>query len=228
MGDIFDRLGGASQPEPDLSVWGDIPEGYTALPLKDITGSLERAAALVTELAPEELRPLVEPTSAALTALLLDLADRNAAYCGLGRHLSPGDGEVLTSTLVVAVQSTGAEGDPRQLLGEMASRLDVDPKDGETELSLVDLLGTPVLFHETVRELPTPLEGNENATTPVFTIETLVASADGSKLAAVEFATPFIAHGPEFRMMMVEFAASLSFDPPPPEPEANSIRAALG
>ncbi|WP_042431409.1 hypothetical protein [Streptacidiphilus anmyonensis] len=228
MGDIFDRLGGVSQPEPGLSVWGDIPEGYTALPLKDITGSLERAATLVTELAPDELRQFVEPTAAALNALLLDLADRNAAYCGLGRHLSPGDGEVVTSTLVVAVQSTGAEGDPRQLLGEMAARLDVDGEDEDTEVSLVDLLGVPVLFHETVRDVPTPLDEDQNATTPVFTIEALVASADGSKLAAVEFATPFIAHGPEFRMMMVEFAASLSFDPPPPEPETSSIRAALG
>ncbi|WP_042372557.1 hypothetical protein [Streptacidiphilus neutrinimicus] len=228
MGDIFDRLGGVSQPQPGLSVWGDIPEGYTALPLKDVTGSLERAATLVTELAPDELRQFVEPTAAALNALLLDLADRNAAYCGLGRHLSPGDGEVVTSTLVVAVQSTGAEGDPRQLLGEMAARLDVDGEDEDTEVSLVDLLGVPVLFHETVRDVPTPLDEDESATTAVFTIEALVASEDGSKLAAVEFATPFIAHGPEFRMMMVEFAASLSFDPPPPEPEAGSIRAALG
>ncbi|WP_042385693.1 hypothetical protein [Streptacidiphilus melanogenes] len=228
MSQIFDRLGGVPEPEEGIRIWAEIPEGYTALPLKDISGSLERAAALVTELAPEELQGFVAPTTAALSALLLELADRSAAYCGLGRHLSPGDGLVLTSTLVVTAWNTGAEGDPRQLLGELASRIDVDPEDDETELSLVDLLGTPMLFHETVRDLPTPLDEDETATAPVFTIEALVASRDGSKVAAVEFATPFLTHGPEFRMMMAQFAASLSFDAPPPEPEAGNIRSALG
>lgn len=225
MGDLFDRLGGSFRPEPGLGVWGDIPEGYTALPPQDINCSLERAETLVAVSAPEELRPFPESTTA-LNALLLDLADRNATYCGVGRHLSPGDGEVLTSTLVVAVRSTGAQSDPRRLLGDISSRLGVDPGDEVTELSLVESHGTPVLFRETVRALPAPLDEDGTATTPVFTIEALVASADGSRLAVVEFATPFVAHGPEFRMMTVEFAASLSFEAPPPE--TGGVRSALG
>jgi hypothetical protein len=227
MSQILDRLGGLSQPEPGLSVWGDIPDGYIALPLEDISGSLERAANLVTELAPEELRPLIEPTTAALDALLLDLASRHAVYCGLGRHLSASEDEILTSTLIVSLHATGAEGDPRQLLGEMAARFDTRP-DEATGVSLVELLGTPVLFPEAVRDLPVPLAEGDAAMTPVFSVEALVASADGSTLAVVEFATPFVEHGPQFRMMMAQLAASLSFDAPPPEPATSSIHAALG
>jgi hypothetical protein len=40
------------------------------------------------------------------------------------------------------------------------------------------------------------------------------AADDGSKLATIELSTPFEAHGPEFRGMIVQLAASVSSEPP--------------
>lgn len=227
MSRIDDLLGGPRpSPEASLQIWADLPQGYTALPLSDISGTLQRAAELVAEFAPEPLRGVVAPTAITLDALLHDLADRGAGYCGLGRHVSPLDGDEISSTLVVTLHATGGSGDPRQLLAEMAGRVD-----GRTyasgEAELVDLLGTPVLFVEGVRELPTPYSEDESATTPVFMIEALVPSPEADTLAAIEFATPFVDHGPQFRTMLAQFAATVSFEAPP-EPASSSIRAALG
>jgi hypothetical protein len=41
-----------------------------------------------------------------------------------------------------------------------------------------------------------------------------VPADDGSKLATIELSTPFEAHGPEFRGMIVHLAASVAFEPP--------------
>lgn len=225
----IDALLGGARPAPDesLQIWADLPEGYTALPLTDISDTLAGSAAVVAEFAPEQLRPLVAPTAALLETLLLDLTERGASYCGLGRHLSPEDGTVVSSTLVVTLHTTGASGDPRQLLGEMARRIDPASLE-ESDAELVDLLGTPVLFLEGIRRLPTPEDEDASATTPVFTVEALVPSPDGDLIAAIDFATPFLDHGPEFREMLAEFAASVSFEAPPPEPDASSILSALG
>ncbi|MEY9849160.1 hypothetical protein [Streptacidiphilus sp. MAP5-3] len=225
----IDQLLGGARPAPDEAqqIWVNLPEGYTALPLTDISGTLERAAEVVAEFAPEPLLELVAPTADLLQVLLLELSERGASYCGLGQHVSPLDGTVVSSTLVVTLHSTNATGDPKQLLGEMAKRVDPSSvEDGDAEL--VDLLGTPVLFLEGIRRLPTPEDDDPAATSPVFTIEALIPSPEGDLLAAVEFATPFLDQGPEFRVMLAQFAASVSFDAPPPEPETSSILSALG
>ncbi|MBF9072409.1 hypothetical protein [Streptacidiphilus fuscans] len=225
----IDALLGGSRPVSDESrqIWVNLPEGYTALPLTDVSGTLERAAAIVAEFAPEPLRELVAPTADLLEFLLLELSERGASYCGLGQHISPVDGTLVSSTLVVSLHSTNASGDPKQLLGEMAKRVDpASLEDGDAEL--VDLLGNPVLFLEGVRRLPMPENDDPSATSPLFTMEALVPSPDGDLLAAIEFATPFLDQGPQFRVMLAQFAASVSFEAPPPEPDTSSILSALG
>ena len=230
MSDISDDVA-------ELPVWFQVPTGYFPLPLDGIEESMERAESLLSELAPPDQQAVIGPVVGALTSLLLELADRDAVYCGLGHHLSAVDGGVVTSTLVVSLQLTGGAGDPRLLLGEMLRRRAAEEWQGQADL--VTVLGRPVLFCEGERALPTPhLPGAdavaEDATSPVFVLEALIPSDDGTVLAAVEFATPFLENGPEFRAMMVDLAGSLTFDPPADEPGAaetapmSSIRAALG
>lgn len=56
----------------------------------------------------------------------------------------------------------------------------------------------------------------DGLTTKVFQLEALVPADDGAKLVSIELSTPFVEHGPEFRGMVVEMAASVSFTAPPP------------
>ncbi len=221
----------------EIPVWFQPPTGFFPLPLDGVEESLSAADTLLTELAPDDQKPVVGIVVGALASLLLELADRDAVYCALGHHLSAVDGGVVTSTLVVSLQLTGGEGDPRLLLAEMVRRRAEEDWRGKADL--VTVLGRPVLFLESVQELPAPRlpgapEVAEDGTAPVFTLEALVPADDGSLLAAVEFATPFVDNGPEFRAMMVDLAGSVSFRPPPEEPGAepsapvSSIRAALG
>lgn len=212
------RAGAATLPDEEPGIWLDIPEGYFPLPLRDLDVTVPAARQILTEVAEPEQRPLIELTVGTLGVLLQDLAARNAVYCGIGRHASAVDGGEVTSTLVVSVQDTGAEGDPRLLLGEMVERLAAEDWHGQADL--LDVADRPVLFCERVQELPAPqLPGGpelpDDATAPVFLLEALVPSDDGTLLAAIEFATPYLDNGPEFRTMMAVLAGSLSFDPPP-------------
>jgi hypothetical protein len=236
--------GGATDADPavvELPLWLEVPEGFFALPLVDTGEAMERAQAVLLELAPAEQQAVIPAVVGALDEFLRDLAARQAVYCGLGHHVSEVDGAEVSSTLVVSVQRTGGVGDPRLLLGEMVRRR--ADQDWQGQADLLDLLGRPVLFCESTRELPEPLlpgatGPDPDATAPVFALEALVPSADGSLLACVDFATPFVANGPEFRMMMVSIAASLSFEPPEAGPgqlpqqgasaPTTAIRAALG
>jgi hypothetical protein len=53
-------------------------------------------------------------------------------------------------------------------------------------------------------------------------LEAFVPSEKGDKLATVELSTSFESHGPEYRAMVVQMAASVSFEPPALPPEAGS------
>ena len=237
------QAGSATLPDEEPGVWLDIPEGYFALPLRDLDETVPAALRILTELGEPEQRPLIELTVGTLGVFLQDLAARNAVYCGIGRHASAVDGGEVTSTLVVSVQDTEAAGDPRLLLGEMLDRLAAEDWHGQADL--LEVVGRPVLFCEQVQELPAPqLPGGpelpDDATAPVFLLEALIPSDDGTLLAAIEFATPYIDNGPEFRTMMAMLAGALSFDPPPEDgghgpgtpgqgpTTRNAIRDALG
>jgi hypothetical protein len=205
----------------ELPLWLDVPTGFRPLPLTGTAEALEQAQHVLLELATPEQQSVLPTVVGALGELLQDLAARRAVYCGLGRHVSELDGAEITSTLVVSIQRTGGAGDPRLLLAEMVRRR--AEQDWQGQADLLDVLGRPVLFCESTSDLPAPrLPGatgdDQDATAAVFALEALIPSADGALLASVDFATPFVANGPEFRMMMVEIAATLSFTPPDATP----------
>ncbi len=202
------------------TVWAEIPTGYFALPIDDIENSMARAEEVLTELAPDELRSAVAPVVSTLTVLLGELAARDTVYCGVGRHLSAVDGSVITSSLVLTLQEAGEKRNPRLVLKDLA-KLKVEA--GERgQADLVDVAGRPMFFFERTRMLPTPRmpgtpEVPEGELSPVFQLEAVVPSDDGTELVAIDFSTPMEAHGPEFRGMVVQLAASVSFEPPPAE-----------
>ena len=208
------------------TIWAEIPTGYFPLPIDDLEASMARAEEVLTELAPDELRSTIAPVVSTLTVLLRELAARNTLYCGVGHHLSAVDGSVVTSSLVLAHQDVGEKRNPRLVLGDLA-RMKADA--GERgQADLVDVAGRPMFFFERTRQLPTPrLPGRpevpEDSLSPVFQLEAVVPSDDGSELVAIDFSTPQEAYGPEFRAMVVQLAASVSFEPPVAEDGAAAV-----
>jgi hypothetical protein len=154
-----------------------------------------------------------------------------ALYCGIGRHTSPVDDSVVTSSLVVSFQQYEGTRDPRLLLKDLVQAKADAGEHGQADL--VDVRERPVFFFERTRHLATPQlpDGPEVArgsSSPVYQLEAFVLADDGAKLAAIEFSTPFTSYGPEFRGMIVQMAASVSFDPPPPSWPSGTIRKVLG
>lgn len=215
--------------EEEPRLWLAVPTGFFELPLDDLDARLGQARTLITELAPGEQQAAIDPVVGALGFFLQRLAELDALYCGIGHHRSGYDDSEITSTLIVSLQRTGGTGDARKLLGEMARRQADDGWTGEAEILEVE--GRPVLFCESVREVPAPQfpEGPpvaQDATVAVFELRALVPSSDGQRLAAIDFATPCVAYGPEFRTMLVMLAASVSFEEP--VTVTSSIRDVLG
>ncbi|HVW41303.1 MAG TPA: hypothetical protein VHC18_08130 [Amycolatopsis sp.] len=202
----------------DIPLWIDIPPGYFALPIERIGTGLDEAESILTDVTEAGQQPLIHAVTGVLSVLLTDLAARGALYCGIGRHTSPTDGSIVTSSLVVSLLEFPGTRNPRLVLGDLVQAKADASERGQADL--VDLDGRPVLFFERTRQLPTPQlpgqpEVTEDATSAVFQLEAFVPSADGSKLANIEFSTPFEEHGPQFRVMMAQLALSVSFEPPP-------------
>jgi hypothetical protein len=215
-----------------ISLWVAFPPGYFSLPLDDVAGSLARAESVLTDVADADQRPLIQAVTGTLAVFLSNLASCGAVYCGVGRHTSPVDDTVVTSSLVISYQEYEGTRNPRLVLKDLVqAKADADER-GQADL--VDVRERPMLFFERTRHLLTPqLPGQpevpEGASSPVYQLEAFVPSDDGSKLANIEFSTPFHSHGPEFRAMVVQLAASVSFEPPAPTSDTNSnIRQLLG
>lgn len=204
--------------EESTPIWVQIPDGYIPLPLTDIQEHMSEALEIVEERAPEDTRRAVAPLVGDLGYLLQELAARHGLYCGVGHHVSADDGSEITSSLVVALQEFPEETNPRVLLKDLVMTKSEAGERGQADL--VDIQGRPMLFFERNRRLPTPQipgqpEVPEGATSEIYQLEALIPSADGSGLVSIEFSTPFVTHGPEFRVMVVIMAATVSFDPPP-------------
>ncbi|RJQ66935.1 hypothetical protein D5S17_34685 [Pseudonocardiaceae bacterium YIM PH 21723] len=220
-------------PDEELVFWWETPVGYFPLPIENIAENMQRAEETVGELAPPELKSSVGPVVAALTDLLLELSSRNLVYAGVGRHLSPIDESVVTSTLILTVQATGPVQNPRLVLKEFLNR---KAEAGEkAEITKVDFeADRPVIFFEQVKSYPSPeFPGQQppppGASSDVYQIEVLIPSKDGRKMAVVEFATPFVSHGPAYRTMVAQVANSITFEQPAePTSGGRSIMDALG
>jgi hypothetical protein len=213
-------------------VWVEVPTGFVALPLEDIGDRMANAETVVGELAPDELREVVGPLVGVLSEFLRDLVARRVVYCGIGRHLSALDSSVLTSSLVVSLQAFPEERNPRLVLKDLV-RAKADAGE-RAQVDLVHVDDRPMLFAERVVDLPTPRFPGQpdvppDSLTSVFQLEALVPSEDGTRLVGIEFSTPFAAHGPEFRTMVVTMAASVSFTEPaaPPSDTVSAIGQAL-
>jgi hypothetical protein len=192
----------------DIPLWVHIPEGHFALPLDDVANSLASADAILTDIADAEQQPQIHALTEVLTMFLSDLATLGALYCGVGRHTSPADDSVVTSSLVVSYLEFEGTRNPRLVLKDLVEASAEANERGQADL--VDIDDRPVLFFERTRQLP----DGADETSPVFQLEAFVPAEDGSKLASIELSTPFEAHGPEFRAMIVQMAASVSFEPP--------------
>lgn len=207
--------------EPVTSIWVDIPTGYVPLPTDNIRENMAVAADVVSEQASEQQQPTAQALITMLTSYLEGLAASNGLYCGVGHHLSAIDGSALTSSLVVALQEYPEKVNPRVLLKDVLVTKSAAGDRGQADL--VDVDGRPMLFFETDRTLPTPrfpgqVEIADEQTSTVYQLEALIPADDGSKLVSIEFSTPFVSHGPEFRAMVVIMAASVSFDQPMSSP----------
>lgn len=217
---ILDSAPEAEDPEA-LNCWLELPPGYFPLPLDDIDNTLATAEANLRELAPEEQRPLLAAVVGTLGVLLEQLQERNGAYCGIGWHTAE-DGAVVPSSLVVSIQPFPHKRNPRLVIKDL---IEARAEAGEHgQVDVVDLTRGPAVFFESVLTLPRPqLPGrppNEQPDAEVYQLQALVPSEDGRKLAAIDFTTPDIPHGPRFRAMMVLMADSVSFTPPPGSEEA--------
>lgn len=205
---------GGDGSEPDL--WIGVPPGFLALPLEDPASRVAEAGQVLAQFVPEESRALFEATLGSLELLLTELAARRTVYCGIGFHTAE-DGEQIGSSLVASLHTFPEKRNPRLVIRDMVTAQDESGEPGHVEL--IDLDNGPAMFVEAVRELPTPqLPGGppipDGATSKVYQLRALVPSSDGTKLAALEFSTPRVEHGIQFRTMMALMAGTVAFEPP--------------
>jgi hypothetical protein len=205
-----------TEPEP-AGVWLSIPDGYAALPLDNIPETIAATGQLVAEFGTPEQRRASDYVLGSLNFFLESLAERRAVYCGIGRHQSAINGQLITSSLVVTLLEFPEQSNPRLVLKDLLQGK-VDAREaGQTDL--VDLPNGPVMFFERTLMLPTPAipgqhvltEGTES---PVWQLKAFVPSSEGDKLATIEVSTPFTEHGPQYRGMVVTMAAGVAFRPP--------------
>jgi hypothetical protein len=194
-------------------VWISLPEGYAELPLADIPDTIEVTRRLVDELGTPEQRQAAEFVLSSLNVFLTALAERNAIYCGVGRHESAINGQLLTSSLVVTVLDFPGQRNPRLVLRDLLIGKSRAHESGQADI--VDLAGGPVAFFEHTLSLPNP--ATPGVEVPVWQLEAFVPSPAGDRLVTIEVSTPFAEHGPQYRTMAVAMANGVGFDPPAPD-----------
>lgn len=220
---VADLLNNLESPQADdVAVWLELPPGFLPLPLENSAERLAEVEPVLAELCPPEREELLYATLNTFETLLAELDQRNAVYCGLGWHTAP-DESVVSSTLVVSLQPTGEQRNPRLVLGDLVQAA---ANAGErAQADLVDLPGGPALFLERVRNLPKPtLPGQQGdpGRADVYQLEAIVPNEKGTLLAALEFSTPNLENGTLFREMMVLLANSVSFTAPPESQDASA------
>ncbi|HTJ68073.1 MAG TPA: hypothetical protein VL551_11135 [Actinospica sp.] len=219
--DLLNNLAPA-QDEEGPNVWVTLPPGYLPLPVEDPAARLSEAEPVLAELCPPDRQELLYATLNTFAVLLTELERRNTVYCGLGWHTAE-DGSIVSSTLVVSLQPTGEERNPRLVLGDLVQA--AANADDQAQADLVDLPGGPALFFESVRSLrkPTlPGQVGDPGRADVYQLEVIVPDGKGELLAVLEFSTPRVEYGTRYREMMVLLANSVSFTPPPGSADENA------
>jgi hypothetical protein len=130
-----------------------------------------------------------------LSVFLAGLASCGTLYCGIGRHTSPSDGTIVTSSLVVSFREH-----PQSPLGAQRSR----PGQGCRWNGQCCSSNTPGICPAcdctASPRSPRTRQARFTNSKPWCPLPT------AAKLAVVELSTPFEAHGPEFRAMVVALA----------------------
>ena len=210
------------QDEDGPNVWVTLPPGYLPLPVENPVERLGEAEPVLAELCPPDRQELLYATLNTFAVLLTELERRNTVYCGLGWHTAP-DGAMVSSTLVVSLQQTGEERNPRLVLGDLVKA--AADADDQAQADLVDMPAGPALFFESVRSLPRPeLPGQQGdpGRADVYQLEVVVPDEKGDLLAVLEFSTPQVEYGTQYREMMVLLASTVSFTPPPGSADENA------
>ncbi|QIS22421.1 hypothetical protein [Nocardia terpenica] len=187
----------------------NIPVGYISLPLSGIDSSIAVAAAVLEEVGPSDVAQAAGQILPALGAFLDELTRDGVRYCGLGRHSF--DDALVTSVLTVLVYDTGGDTENPRLVVKNLAEAKMEARE-QGDLQVIELDNRPMMFFEQVRGLPVPdFPGNPigGTTTPVYRLEAVVPSGDGSTVASIELSTIFIAHGPQFRPMIIDMARSV-------------------
>lgn len=188
----------------DQSISVAIPEGYSAVPLGEVSAHTDLIRAIGGGARPDSVSFL-----SAIATLLESLVANGTRYCGVGAHLLP-DGDPLYSCLTVTVtDAVGGPRNPRLVLADLVQSRGADDTLGVS--ALVETDTHPVLFTEKIGSA-IPRQSGENATAPaVYQLQALVPSDDGSSLVAIEFATPDAARGIACRKMIADMARSVVF-----------------
>ncbi|WP_280519340.1 hypothetical protein [Winogradskya consettensis] len=198
-------------------MWFAVPPGYASLPLENIPETIEITGKLLGELGTPQLRESGDFVLEALRTFLRTLADRRAVYCGVGRHRSAINDQLISSSLVVTLLEFPDESNPRLVLANLLeAKADADDV-GQPDL--VDLVNGPAMFFERTVMMPAPaIPGQhvlaEGVESPVWQLEAFVPSPQGDKLATIEVSTSFAEHGPQYRAMLVAMASGVVFEEP--------------
>ncbi|WP_412748462.1 hypothetical protein [Krasilnikovia sp. M28-CT-15] len=209
-------------------VWLSIPDGYAELPLEDVPETIDVTRRLIDELGTTDQRQAGDVVLDSLSTYLEALARRRAVYCGVGRHRSVLNDQLITSSLVVTVLDFPGERNPRLVLRDLLIGKARARETGNADI--VDLPNGPVAFVEHTLSLPGPAIPGQHVLAagtevPVWQLEAFVPSPAGDRLVTIEASTPFAEHGPQYRAMVVAMAAGVAFVPPP---EADPLDALLG
>ncbi|MBF4999768.1 hypothetical protein IRT45_21740 [Nocardia sp. BSTN01] len=194
-----------------VDIW--IPDGFAELPLTDIDRHLGVVGDLASELPESRVRNMTAGVLPMISILLKGLVQRDARYCGIGRHLTS-TGALITSCVTVCVYETGGEKlNPRLVLKDLVkSRIAAGDELGEIEF--VDIDARPVLFSERISTLPAPqFPGSPyvTETASTYQLEAVVPAESGTAIAAIELSTARLDDGPEFRRMIFDMARSIAF-----------------
>ncbi|WP_327147368.1 hypothetical protein [Nocardia sp. NBC_01329] len=211
------------RPAPPVGI--DIPPGYNEIPLGDLDTLMQTARPVITASVPDRMRDDVPDVLGTLHFLLATLAANNALYSGIGLHRTAEvSGRVAVSWLTVSSFEYGEERNPRLVLSELIN-VKAEKKSRGT-LAIIEGPAVPILYFEWIEKHSVPVFASYPVTsdTPeVFQIEVTVPSADGTSIAVVELSAADPDIGPQYRGMILDMAASITFPQPPSDTGSSSL-----
>ncbi|MEU4433506.1 hypothetical protein ACH474_00565 [Nocardia rhamnosiphila] len=212
------------RPAPPIGI--EIPPGYNEIPLGDLDTLMRSARPVITESVPDRMRDDVPNVLGTLHFLLATLAANNALYSGIGLHRTADEApdRIVVSWLTVSSFDYGEERNPRLVLSELINTKAEQKSRGK--LTIVEGPAVPILYFEWTEKHAAPAVASYPVTTDtpeVFQIEATVPSTDGTSIAVVELSTadPYV--GPQYRGMVLDMAASITFPQPPPDTGSSSL-----